>query len=122
MEALPMVARLRKLSPLLLVLASAAAQSLNWTQKSPAASPPVREGHAMAYDSAHGQVVLFGGDTGTVNAFLNDTWVWDGTTWTQKSPQNSPPARYQHAMAYDSAHGQVVLFGGLNGNPENASF
>jgi uncharacterized protein (TIGR03437 family) len=64
----------------------------------------------MVYDAARGQVVLFGGTSG-VN-MLNDTWTWDGSNWTQKSPQNRPSARIQHSMAYDSAHAQVVLFGG----------
>ena len=90
----------------------------NWTQESPQTSPSVRFGHAMAYDSAQGQVVLFGG-LSFLNEFsisLNDTWVWDGSNWTQKSPQTSPPVRSQHAMAYDSTHGQVVLFGGAGEN------
>jgi len=64
----------------------------------------------MAFDSARNQIVLFGGvDT---NGVLGDTWVWDGTTWNLKTPDTSPPARYGHAMAYDPAHGEVVLFGG----------
>ena len=65
----------------------------------------------MAYDSARGQVVLFGREN-AANFLYGDTWVWDGANWTQKFPQTSPPAREAHAMAYDSAHGQVVLFGG----------
>jgi hypothetical protein len=76
-----------------------------WTQESPATSPPARNGHAMAYDSAHGQVVLFGG---VASGYLNDTWLWNGTNWTLQSPATSPPARYAHAMAYDSAHAQEV--------------
>jgi hypothetical protein len=67
----------------------------------------------MAYDAARRQVVLFGGYDGRGN-LLSDTWVWDGTNWTQKSPLNSPGAVAFHAMAYDAAHGQVVLFGGSN--------
>jgi uncharacterized protein (TIGR03437 family) len=82
----------------------------NWTQKSPAISPAARSGVAMAYDSAHGQVVLFGG--AFASGDFNDTWTWDGSNWTQKSPQNSPPSRLNHFMTYDSAHGQTVLFGG----------
>jgi uncharacterized protein (TIGR03437 family) len=96
----------------------------NWEQKSPQTSPPVRYFHAMAYDAAHGQVVLFGG-TGPTPAgvdfgteALNDTWVWDGSNWTQESPQTSPSVRYSPAMAYDAAHGQVVLFGGAALNPD----
>ena len=85
----------------------------NWTQKSPQTSPPARCFHAMVYDSAHGQVVLFGGHSNTTGNDFSDTWVWDGSTWTQQSPQTSPPARQFPAMAYDSTHGQVVLFGGF---------
>ena len=84
-----------------------------WIQESPQNSPSGRDGYAMAYDAAHGQVVLFGGQ-GASNNLLSDTWIWDGTNWTQKSPVTSPSARQLHAMAYDAAHGQVVLFGGLN--------
>jgi uncharacterized protein (TIGR03437 family) len=87
----------------------------NWTQQFPKNSPPGRFSHAMAYDSVHGQVVLFGGSTAYYGGSLNDTWVWDGTDWTQESPATSPPARFDHTMAYDSGHSQVVLFGGLGG-------
>jgi hypothetical protein len=89
-----------------------------WTERTPAgASPPARSSHAMAYDSARGKVVLFGGDTG---APVQDTWAWDGAsgTWTDRTPTGaSPPARHSHAMAYDSARGRVVLFGGDTGTP-----
>ncbi len=85
----------------------------NWTQQTPSTSPPVRFQHAMAFDSAHGQVVMFGG-TGNISVDLNDTWLWDGSNWTQQSPQASPSARVGHAMVYDSSHDQTVLFGGLD--------
>jgi uncharacterized protein (TIGR03437 family) len=84
----------------------------NWTQVSPTTSPSVRHDHAMAYDPVHGQMVLFGGAVGNNFSFLNDTWVWDGTNWTEVFPINSPPARFGHQMAYDSAHGKIVMFGG----------
>jgi uncharacterized protein (TIGR03437 family) len=69
----------------------------------------------MAYDSAHGQIVMFGG--ADQNGVLNDTWVWDGTNWIQQSPETSPSARSFSAMAYDSAHDQTVLFGGYTRDP-----
>src|SRR5271166_2737266 len=81
-----------------------------WYQQSPATSPGGRFDHAIAYDAAHGQVVLFGGFG------ANDTWVWNGTTWTQAVPPNTPNnpgPRANAAMVYDAAHGQVVMFGGL---------
>jgi hypothetical protein len=86
----------------------------NWTQQSPRRSPDFRFGCAMAYDSVHGQIVLFGGQDETTNAYLNDTWVWDGFNWTQLSPQTTPRARSQHALVYDSVHKQVVMFGGVS--------
>lgn len=84
----------------------------NWTMQSPQTSPPARTRHAMAYDAMHGQVVMFGGLDATNLNNLNDTWVWDGSNWTRKSPQNSPTPRKGHRMVYDSARGQIVLFGG----------
>jgi uncharacterized protein (TIGR03437 family) len=112
---------LRSLAILTLLYAPllVAQTALNWTQQNPQTSPPARSQSAMAYDSAHGQVVLFGGADPNGTA-LNDTWVWDGSNWSLKSPQTSPAARLGHAVVYDSAHGQVVLFGGVNGISANS--
>ena len=74
----------------------------------------------MAYDAARGQVVLFGG-YGNISEY-GDTWVWDGTNWTQKSPAISPSLRESHAMAYDAARGQVVLFGGVGSHVDNETW
>ncbi|HOW51119.1 MAG TPA: kelch repeat-containing protein [bacterium] len=77
--------------------------------------PSARYRHALAYDSARGKVVLFGGSP--VN---NETWEWDGITgtWTDRTPvpipSSWPTARYGHALTYDSARGKVVLFGGYS--------
>jgi ASPM-SPD-2-Hydin domain-containing protein/Kelch motif protein len=89
------------------------AQQPTWTQKCPTTSPPGRYAHALAYDAARSQVVMFGG--GDNNGGFNDTWVWDGTTWTQMFPTTSPSARGGAMMAYDAARQQVVLFGGGGG-------
>jgi uncharacterized protein (TIGR03437 family) len=108
------IAKWRAISilPILFAAAADAQMPPNWTEQSPQTSPPVRTAFAMAYDSGHGKVVLFGGAGSTmVDLNLGDTWVWDGSTWTQESPMTSPPAENSHAMAYDSLHGQVVLFG-----------
>lgn len=90
----------------------------NWSQETPQSSPPARSGHALAYDSVQGQVVLFGGAgmNNNISVVLNDTWVWDGTNWTEQRPMSVPSARYRHAMAYDSAMNQTVLFGGRTTN------
>jgi len=94
-----------------------AATTFNWADQSPANIPAARCGAAMAYDSVHGQTVLFGGSSRLFpNGAFSDTWVWDGSNWTQLFPANSPPARTLHVMSFDSVHGQVVLFGGIDGS------
>lgn len=84
----------------------------------PKNSPPARNSFAMVFDTTQSRVVMFGG-TGNNGGELNDTWVWDGSNWTQASPQTSPPLRDISAMAYDSAHQQVVLFGGQGNTTVN---
>ncbi|MBS1801855.1 MAG: PASTA domain-containing protein [Acidobacteria bacterium] len=83
-----------------------------WTQADPTTSPSSRDTAALAYDAAHGKVVMFGGQIGCGACWTNETWQWDGTNWTQANPPSSPPARNATAMAYDAAHGNVVMFGG----------
>jgi hypothetical protein len=91
-----------------------------WTQQTPAMSPPARGYAVMAYDATSGQELLFGGESnGTGFPFLNDTWTWNGTTWTQLSPATSPPLTGQAVMAYDANSGQELLFGGVNSGGTN---
>ena len=69
---------------------------------------------AMAYDAVRSRVVVFGGTDGTL---LDDTWEYDGATWTQGPA--APPAltpRKLHAMTFDLARQRVVLFGGDDGS------
>jgi galactose oxidase-like protein len=87
----------------------------DWIEQSPVTSPPARYYASMAYDAATGNVVLFGGIHSPNNTFVrDDTWVWDGSNWTEQDPATHPPARASAAMAYDAATGNVVLFGGYN--------
>jgi hypothetical protein len=87
----------------------------NWTERSPTHRPSERIGHAMAYDAVRRQVVLFGGNgLSCTDSMCSDTWVWDGSDWTQKFPANSPPRRYCHGAAFDAPRGEVVMFGGNN--------
>jgi hypothetical protein len=66
----------------------------------------------MVYDSQQMRILMFGGtssnDTG---GSLGDTWSWDGASWTLVAT-GGPSARELGAMAFDSARGRIVLFGG----------
>src|SRR5260370_12293240 len=48
---------------------------------------------------------------GTATGY-NDTWTWDGQTWTDRSTQDRPPARRAGLFAFDAARGVAILFGG----------
>lgn len=86
------------------------------TLLSPGTSPSARSGHAAAFNSGGIHInkqVLFGGYNGS--SYLNDTWTFDGTTWTQVLTAHSPSARYGHALFYDSNSSRSILFGGITG-------
>ena len=92
----------------------------NWLQRSPTASPPARWGHALAWDSNRGKVVAFGGTSQPYasSSVRNDTWQYDGVTWTPVTSAISPPARMriEHSMDFDESRQAVVLFGGRAGD------
>jgi hypothetical protein len=74
--------------------------------------PPPRSHHRMAFHQRAGVVVLFGGlERGSPQRPLGDTWLWDGTSWTEV-PGPGPAARSAHVMAYDETRDRVVLHGG----------
>jgi formylglycine-generating enzyme required for sulfatase activity len=85
---------------------------INWVPRTSPLAPSARWGHQMVYDSRRERAVLFGGFDPAAGVLRNDTWEWDGTVWSQRSPAASPPARAGHAMAYDSWRQRTVVFGG----------
>ncbi len=66
---------------------------------------------AMAYDSARGVTVMFGGFHEHGDVYLGDTWEYDGQRWVRKATEGPSP-RVGHKMAYDNRRGVTVLFGG----------
>ena len=82
---------------------------------------PLRwHGAGAAAAAVGGRVILFGGDDGN-GAALQDTWSWDGHTWTDLTP--TPPALSPTAV-YDGTasewEGTFVLFGGFD--PDSGVF
>ncbi len=86
-----------------------------WTQRS-SGGPRGRISSAMAFDAARGETVLFGGYYDEIGRSFNlgDTWVWNGQYWREHFGIPGPSAREQSLMAFDSARGRIVLFGGHN--------
>lgn len=90
--------------------------SNSWSLKARAPRPLPRMHHAMAYSSQDRQTLLFGG-TDTFLQF-NDTWLFNASqgSWNRVQTPEAPSPRHDHAMAYESITGKVVLFGGLAGS------
>jgi hypothetical protein len=83
-----------------------------WTELEPRAEPAARWGASIAYDPRDDGLVLFGGGTYTGSGNLGDTWIWNGSTWTERSQPSGPQARYVASIGYDAATGEVLLYGG----------
>jgi hypothetical protein len=77
-------------------------------------SPSPRYYALMTYDSADGYLLLTGGSPTNINQ-TNQTWIFNGSTWTQTSGLLLNywygGDLYGPDMAYDSSLGKVVLSG-----------
>jgi hypothetical protein len=91
-----------------------------WTDLTPnnltaSTSPTRRSAAAIAYDAAQSMVVLFGGSTSpafTASA-VNDTWEFSGGLWRNVTAGPTPSPRFAAGAAYDAAHAQILLVGGI---------
>ncbi|MBI5525711.1 MAG: hypothetical protein HY897_05200 [Deltaproteobacteria bacterium] len=94
-----------------------------WVQRSPAASPPARWWHAMAFDAARNVAFLHGGWDGSGNCDGSGTsncgtvWEWNGTNWATRTPSDpendgSLAEETRHAAAYDPARARTVVYVG----------
>lgn len=72
--------------------------------------PPPRRFSSMVYDPMQKKTVMFGGYD-EVN-YIDQTWVWDGTSWT-RIKKNSAPARTNAVMWFDPTLKKIVVYGGL---------
>jgi len=68
--------------------------------------------------TAGDQIVLFGGVLGGTE--YADTWIWDGTTWSERHPTMAPAARSDAAIT--SIGGRAVLYGGGSKAGDYADF
>ncbi|MCR9246056.1 MAG: hypothetical protein NXI31_13575 [bacterium] len=84
-----------------------------WTSVTPNTLPSPRRWAAMSVDPLVGEIVLYGGDGGNRYA-LDETWIWNGTDWSQAATLQSPGGLGRHGMAFDTTRQVTVLFGGRN--------
>lgn len=94
-------------------LALATSVTAQWAQLSPAASPSGRGTHGMAYNPITGGALVFGGDTFGFSGATDETWSFDGSTWTNLMPSGGVSAAVGVGMVYDFARGVFVTYGSL---------
>ena len=56
--------------------------------------------------------MLFGGFDGP-DTYLQDTWKWNGSSWTEVVTESRPARRWGHGMAYDRSRRVTILIGGV---------
>jgi len=82
-----------------------------WTSSPSTTAPSPRAGAAIGYDPARSRVVLFGGCSGwNCGTLHDDTWEWDGSSWTRMTSTRAPARRSASCLAFDGR--TLVLFGG----------
>jgi len=85
-----------------------------WQELGPAAAPPARYGHSLAYDRDRNRVILFGGynystdGKNTIEARF-DTWEFDGDTWSRVN--ESGPDVAKPLLVFDAARHVTILLG-----------
>ncbi|HSN67785.1 MAG TPA: hypothetical protein VLV48_00980, partial [Thermoanaerobaculia bacterium] len=84
-----------------------------WEAITPATLPICLSRASAVWQAYEGNVVLYGGAcvTGLVPGV---TWEWDGTNWKAVEGGGSAGRVFGHAMAYDQARGESILFGGTD--------
>jgi Galactose oxidase, central domain len=89
-----------------------------------AIGPAARAGLKLVFDPSRGVDVMFGGFNAAsenqcagslidTEQWYGDTWIWNGTQWSQVNPAISPVARGRFVMSFDSAQSRVRLFAGV---------
>ncbi len=69
---------------------------------------PSADAFSVADDPATGQIVVYGGTSGTGS----DTWIWNGADWTRAAPAAQPPSLDGASAVYDPVSWLVMLAGG----------
>ncbi len=96
----------------------------HWQDHTGAADPPISHSSAMVSmpdvnrsTTDDDVILLYGGATAPDDSsFSDESWIWWFDTWQAKwsayKMANTPPPRHSHAMVYDEAREEVLLFGG----------
>lgn len=81
------------------------------TTSQPSPSPPARRNAAAAYAPDAHVTVLFGGTVDNLDTqIVDDTWEYNGTTWTPITATPHPIGQDRPSMVFDPDRHRIVLF------------
>ncbi len=86
-----------------------------WSQQQPLSRPRARSSPAMVFDRSRARAVVFGGEVGppTIKELVNDTWSFDGETWTPEAAARPLPSAVSgHQLVWDERRQRALLWGG----------
>lgn len=90
--------------------------SPDWNLLSPATNPGIRSGACLFNDPVTGDLMLYGGNTGTPT-YYDDLWKWNGTNWVLVTSALTGTGRQRPVVqTYGS---ETLIFGGGNSNVLN---
>ncbi len=98
-------------APAASVVAAASSARPVWSQLTPASSPSARDHALEAFDPATGQLVVVGVGgvhVARISDLDDDTWTFDGATWTKHFTPVIPDSA-NPVIAYDPASKQLVV-------------
>ena len=81
--------------------------------------PGQRRDHGMAYDPLERRILVFGGETPTVDA-TDDLYYFDGLTWSLVETSGGPSPRSDETnfLAFDDGGGALLVVGGHDADSE----
>lgn len=75
--------------------------------------PPIAQWRMFEYDPKLKRSVLYGGGISQSSYYSNETWTWNGSTWTKVDSRKHPGYRGLSMMFFDETRQQIVLYGGI---------
>jgi hypothetical protein len=83
-----------------------------WHEIQTGSGPSPTFGGEFVLDVPRKRVIAYGDPNGTLSrSGQEETWSFDGGTWTQLTRVHHPPPMYMPSLAYDNQLQEIVLFG-----------
>jgi hypothetical protein len=93
-------------------MAAGAVCAQSWTQANPVTTPTFRRAGAMAYDGVGNRLLMHGGLDPSFSSLIDETWAYNGITWTLLTPTSGMAGRWGHQLVRDTLRNRLITFGG----------